>query len=282
MKKEYVGGQAVIEGVMMKAKDNIAIAVRTPSKKITVKKEKYNSLAKKFPPFKWPFIRGTLNLIEMMSVGIKAISFSTNESLGEDDEKVSNWELALTVLFSISLSFGLFYFLPLWLTSLFKGLDGLWFNIIDGLIRIMMVILYIGSIGLIKDIKRVFQYHGAEHKTVNCYEAGLPLTPENAQKFSVIHPRCGTSFIFIVMIISIIVFSIFDPKTFLTKFLSRLLLLPVIAGISYEILKFSADHLKNPVLRLLISPGLAMQKMTTRKPNKKQLEVAIAALEAVL
>ncbi len=280
--KTYIGGQAVIEGVLMRNKEKIAIAVRNPNKKIVVKHETIHSITESFKPFSWPFVRGIFNLFEMMLVGIKAITFSTNESLGEEEEKVTNVELFITITVSLGLSFLLFYFLPLWLTNLIAGLPWMVFNLVDGLIRITLVLLYIWGIGNLKDIRRVFQYHGAEHKAVNCYESGLPLTPENAHKFTTIHPRCGTSFIFVVLVISIIVFSFVKVDTFLMRLLSRFLLLPVIAGISYEFLRYSADHYDNPLVKMLVAPGLAMQSLTTRKPNKKQLEVAIRALKEVL
>jgi len=276
-----VGGQAVIEGVLMKNGPKIAIAVRRPDKKISVKKEKLKNWSKKHRWLAWPFIRGTVNLIEMLVLGIKALNYSANESLGEDEEKIKPWEFVLTTVFAIAVAVGLFILLPLWLTKVTQT-EGIVFNLIDGVIRVVIFVLYILLISLMKDVQRLFEYHGAEHMTVHCYEAGKKLTPANVKKFSTAHRRCGTTFLLIVLVISIVIFSLIVTDSFWIKFAGRVVLLPVIAGISYELLKLGAKFPKSTVLNILVWPGMALQSLTTREPDKKQIEVAIKAFNAVV
>ena len=276
-----VGGQAVIEGVLMKNNDKIAIAVRRPDKKISVKKEKIPPISKKIKFLGWPFFRGTVNLIEMLILGIKALNCSANESLGEEEEKIKPWEFAITTTFAVAVAVGLFILLPLWLTKATKT-AGILFNIIDGVIRIGIFVLYILLISLMKDVRRLFEYHGAEHKTVHCYEDGKKLTPSNVKKYSTAHRRCGTTFLLIVLVLSILVFSLIVTDNFWIKFAARVLLLPVIAGISYELLKLGAKFPENIIMNLLVWPGMTLQRLTTREPDKKQIEVAIAAFKAVV
>ncbi len=280
-KKCSVGGQAVIEGVLMKNGDKTAIAVRRPDKKISVKKDKHKSISKKVKFLGWPFFRGIVNLIEMMVLGIKALSYSANESLGEDEEKITKKEFAVTTVIALAMAVGLFVLLPLYITKATRT-DGVMFNIIDGVLRVAVFIAYILVISLMSDVKRLFEYHGAEHKTVNCYEAGKKLTVANVKKHSTLHRRCGTTFLLIVLTISIIIFSLIVTDSFLMKFLVRILLLPVIAGISYELLKLGAKFPHNIFLNILVWPGLMLQKITTREPGKKQIEVAIKAFNAVV
>ncbi|NQU79453.1 DUF1385 domain-containing protein [Candidatus Woesearchaeota archaeon] len=281
MGKCTVGGQAVIEGVLMKNGNKIAIAIRKPNKQITVKRQRIRSLAKKFKLLGLPFVRGPVNLIEMLFLGIKALNYSANESMDEDESKISKSEFAITTIIAIAVAIGIFIILPLYLTKI-TGAKGVMFNIIDGLIRVCVFLIYITAISFMSDVRRLFEYHGAEHKTVNCYEAGKPLNPANVKKFSTIHRRCGTTFILIVLTISIIVFSLIVTDSFLVKMGSRILLLPVIAGISYELLKLGSKYPKNIILNALITPGLLLQKITTREPDKKQIEVAISAFKAVV
>jgi uncharacterized protein YqhQ len=281
-KKSLVGGQAVIEGVMMKRNDNVAIAVRKPNRKISIKKEKFGSASKKIKFLGWPIIRGCVNFIEMTYLGMSALTHSANESLDEKDEKLSPKEMIITIVMALLLGIGLFVLLPLFLTSLIKNISGVLFNLVDGLIRVALVMAYILGISFMRDVRRLFEYHGAEHKAVNCHENNEELTVKNVKKYSTLNARCGTSFIFYVLIVSIIVFSLVPSNRFIIKLASRIVLLPLIAGISYEILKFSAAHSKNVFLKILISPGFLMQKITTREPNEKQIEVAIAAIKAVL
>lgn len=289
MKKKCaaVGGQAVIEGVLMKNDDKIAIAVRKPNNKITVKKEKWRSSSKKLKFLGWPFIRGSVNLIEMMILGLKALNYSTNESMDEEEENISGKSMAITMVFALLIALAVFKLLPLTVTRLLYNNqivnNAVFFNLIDGLIRITLFILYILAISLMSDVKRLFQYHGAEHKTVHCYEAGKPITVKNVKKFTTLHPRCGTSFLFIVLIIAIIVFSVvrIDLPFWLLFFYRIPLILPI-AGIAYEILKITARFKENIFMKILITPGLWIQKITTREPDNKQIEVAIAAFKAVV
>ena len=280
-KCSHVGGQAVIEGVLMKNEDKVAIAVRKPNRKITVKKQRWPSVSKKIKFLGWPFFRGTVNLIEMLVMGIKALNYSANESIGEKEEKISTKEFVATTIIALAVAIGLFILLPLYLTKI-TNTKGVVFNIIDGAIRVVLFILYILAISFMRDVRRLFQYHGAEHKTVNCYEAGKKITVANVKKYSTLHRRCGTTFILIVLVISIIIFSLIVTDNFWIKFTGRILLLPVIAGISYELLKLGAKFPKNILLNLLVWPGLGLQKLTTREPDKKQIEVAIKAFKAVV
>lgn len=279
-KQPSIGGQAVIEGVLMKNGNKIAIAVRGPDKKIHVKKEKFVGAASKFKPAGWPFIRGSVNLVEMLIMGIHALNYSANESIGEKEEKITTWEFVGTTVIALAFAIGLFVLFPLWLTGITKT-EGILFNLIDGLIRIAMFVIYVLLISLMPDVKRLFQYHGAEHKTVTCYEAGQKITLENVKKFTTVHRRCGSTFILIVLFVSILVFSLIVSDSFWVKMAGRLLLFPVIAGISYELLKLGAKFPNNFVLNIFVYPGLLLQKLTTRQPNKKQLEVAIKAFKAV-
>lgn len=280
-KKCTIGGQAVIEGVLMKNGNSIAIAVRKQNNKITVKKETLNPLSKRFKILGRPFFRGVANLIEMLVIGIKALNYSANESLGEAEEKITKKEFAVTAVIALVIAVGVFVLLPLFLTKLTET-EGILFNLIDGIIRVALFVIYVLAISMMTDVKRLFEYHGAEHKTVHCYEAGKEMTVKNVKKFSTLHRRCGTTFLLIVLIISIIVFSLVVSENFWIKLGSRIVLIPVIAGISYELLKLGARFPKNILLNLLIWPGLGLQKLTTKEPDNKQLEVAIKAFKAVV
>ncbi len=280
-KCESVGGQAVIEGVLMKNRSRVAIAVRRPDGNITLKKERWPAISKKIKFLGWPFFRGTVNLIDMLVLGIKALNYSANESMGEKEEKIKGWEFALTTIIALGVAVGLFILLPLWLTN-FTQTKGILFNLIDGVIRVAIFMAYLLLISMMKDVKRLFEYHGAEHKTVNCYEDGKKLTPANVKKYPTEHRRCGTTFLLIVLIISIIIFSLIVTDSFWIKFGGRILLLPVIAGIGYELLKLGAKFPKSFLLNILVWPGMALQRMTTREPDKKQIEVAIKAFKAVV
>jgi len=270
--KHTIGGQAVIEGVLMKNDEKIAIAVRRPDHKISV--------TKRLKFLGWPFFRGTVNLVEMLVIGINALNYSANESLGEEEAKITKTEFAVTTVFAIAVAVGLFILLPLYLTKITQT-KGILFNLIDGIIRIIVFVLYIFAISLMKDVRRLFQYHGAEHKVVNCHEANDKLTPESVKKYTTVHRRCGTTFLLIVLVLSILIFSLIVTDSFWIKFGARILLLPVIAGIGYELLKLGARFPKSTLLNILIWPGLMLQKITTREPDKKQIEVAIAAFKAV-
>ncbi len=294
-KKLDVGGQAVIEGIMMRSKNHVVTAVRKKGK-IIYKKDK---IKKKSKFMLWFFVRGIINLIEMLVLGIKTLNWSAAQQ-GEEDEELSSWAIALTLIVAFLFAIGLFLLLPYALTYLVgvrETVNPVWFNVVDGIIKVAIFILYIYLISLWGEIRRVFQYHGAEHKAVFCYEDGKKLTVENAKKYSTLHPRCGTAFLIIVIIIGIFIFSfipiivesiypnISNTNWFLRRlilFTCRILLLPIIAGFSYELLKFGAKHQDNPIFRSLTLPGLWVQKLTTKNPTKKQLEVGVAALKKVL
>ena len=279
--KQEIGGQALIEGVLMRSPDKYAMAVRLPNKKIKVKKKNYKSLIKKHKILNLPFIRGIIMLFEMLVLGMKALTWSADQQ-EDHDEKITTWQLTLSILFAFTVTIVLFILFPLWVTKLVVSSKGFLFNVIDGIVRVIIFIGYILVISLMKDIQRVFQYHGAEHMAIHCLEAKKKLTPNNVKKFTTLHPRCGTSFIIFVLVVSIIVFSLVISESWWVKFAARIILLPVIAGISYELLKISAKYHKNPFWKILIYPGLFIQKITTKKPTKSQIEVAIASLKAVL
>jgi uncharacterized protein YqhQ len=274
-----IGGQAVIEGVLMKNDERVAIAVRRPDNTISVKKEKMAPVSKRIKFLGWPFFRGTVNLVEMLIMGIKSLNYSANEAMGEE-EKISNKEFAVTTIIACVVAVGLFILLPLYLTKL-TGTKGIVFNLIDGVVRIALFVAYVFAISFMTDVKRLFEYHGAEHKTVHCYEEGKALTVANVKKYGTAHRRCGTTFLLIVLAVSIIVFSFIVSESFIVKLAARIVLLPVIAGISYELLKLGAKFPDSTVLNTLVWPGMMLQKMTTKEPDKKQIEVAIKALKAV-
>jgi uncharacterized protein YqhQ len=285
MEKINIGGQAVIEGVLMRAPRSMAIAVRRPDGEIVVKRDRTVPLSERFPIVKLPLLRGAVALFSSLVIGIKALSFSANAAMAEGEKEEELTPLAMGGTMAAALLFGilLFFVLPLYLTKLlvpFIGDSNLVFNLVDGLIRVLVFLLYVYSISRMKDIQRVFQYHGAEHKSIFAFEAGEPLTVENVRRHSRLHPRCGTSFLLIVMLVSILVFSLI-PKLwpFYLKAGARIVLLPLIAGASYELLKWSARHEQSSLVRFLIAPGLALQKLTTREPDDAQLEVAIRSME---
>jgi uncharacterized protein YqhQ len=285
-----IGGQAVIEGVMMRSLTGYSVAVRQPDGGISIRKEKLTSLAKKYPFVKLPVLRGSIVLIQSLILGIRALNYSASvASAGEEGgEEVSNAAVVGSMLMALVLGVGFFVLAPLGLTNLIRhyllpSMGNLAYNAMDGLIRAIFFFVYILSISYMDEIRRVFQYHGAEHKTVYTFEANEPLTVENARTKSTLHPRCGTSFLLFVMAISILVFS-FVPSTapFAVKFAARVVLMPLIAGLAYEVIRFSARHLKNPVCRLLTRPGMWLQKITTKEPDDTQLEIAITALREAL
>jgi uncharacterized protein YqhQ len=286
-----VGGQAVIEGVMMRSPRSMAIAVRRPGGEIVVKKEILNFFSEKSFLFKLPLVRGVIALISALTLGIRALHFSANQALpeGEDQKEISSWAMSLT--FAMALSFGIFLFflVPLFLT---KGLrwvfpilstNGLLFNITDGLIRMAIFLGYIRAISFIKEIERVFQYHGAEHKSIFAFEAGESLCVERIKEFGYLHPRCGTNFLLIVMVVSILIFALIPHHLpFGYKVASRVVLIPFIAGLSYEIIRFADKKRNRRGIRFFIQPGLWLQRLTAREPTEPQIEVALRALQEVL
>ena len=281
MEKLMVGGQAVIEGVMMRGFGKVATAVREPDGKINVQVKNVNSISDKYKILKLPFLRGSVNLFESLILGIKSLSFSA-QAAGEEDEQLSDKELAGTIFFALVLACGLFIAIPTFAAKFLKTLteDPMILNLAEGFLRLIIFFGYIFAISRMKDIQRVFQYHGAEHKTIFCYEANLPLTVENVKKFPRLHPRCGTAFLLIVMIVSIFVFAFLGWPDLWLRISSRIILLPVVAGISYEIIRF-AGRSKNSFVRLAIMPGLWLQYLTTREPDDSMIEVAIESLRAV-
>ena len=285
-----IGGQAVLEGVMMRSLTGFSVAVRQPNGGVAIKKEKLAALTKKYPFLKLPVLRGSVALIQSLILGMRALNYSASVATeGESGEQeLSSWAIAGSLLMALVVGIGIFILVPLGLTNLIRhyllpGMGNIAYNAIDGLLRAVIFFAYILSISLMKEIRRVFQYHGAEHKTVYTFEANEELTVENARGKSTLHPRCGTSFLLFVMAISIIVFSMV-PSTmpFYVKFLARVVLIPLIAGLAYEVIRFSARHLANPVCRALTRPGMWLQKITTKEPDDSQLEIAIVALREAL
>ena len=286
-KLKSVGGQAVIEGVMMKSPKNWTVAVRDQKGNIHLKKEKLTEIPRLL---KLPVLRGVVALFHALMLGIQAIEFSASKAYEEESEEpLGKFSIAVTILISILLGIGLFILLPLYVTKLaglvFEGIakNSLLFNLTDGILRVFVFLVYVVMIGLWKEMARIFMYHGAEHKVIHAYEAGKELTVENVRDNSPLHPRCGTSFLLIVMVVSILAFS-FIPQSwsFIYKFLSRIVLIPLIAGSSFEFLKFSSKWSHNPVMHMLVYPGLLLQRLTTREPDDAQPEVALSALKEVL
>ncbi len=282
MKKARVGGQAVIEGVMMRGPKLRATAVRDPQGKIQVECMPVHSIADRFPILKKPFLRGTVALVESLVMGIQSLSYSAKMA-GEEEEQLSDKEIASTVVVALVLASILFIAIPTGAARLFHTIteDPFFLNIMEGLLRLAIFLGYITGISRMKGIHRVFQYHGAEHKTIHCFEAGEELTVENVQKHSRLHPRCGTNFLLIVMIVSIFVFAFLGWPSLLERIVSRILLLPVVAGISFELIRFAGES-ESPFVAQLVAPGLWLQYLTTRPPEDDMVEVAIASLKAVL
>lgn len=282
-KKPNVGGQAVIEGVMMRGTDKVAVAVRQPNGEIVVDVNPVNSLRDKYPILKKPLLRGVIALFESLYDGMKALAYSAQVS-GDEDEQLTGKEMAMTIATSVALAIGLFIVIPTWSMRFLHALTGdpMLLNLAEGVLRMAIFLSYIAAISSMKDIQRVFQYHGAEHKTIYTYEAGLPLVVENVRPFSTLHPRCGTNFLMIVMLISMFIFTFLGWPSLLERIASRIVLMPVIAGVSYELIRFAGAHADNRFVHIAIMPGLLLQKLTTRQPDDSQIEVAIASLKAVL
>jgi uncharacterized protein YqhQ len=292
-----VGGQAVIEGVMMRTPHAYAVAVRRADGSIEVKKEPVKRLSEYWKPLSWFVIRGFAVLVQSLALGIRTLNFSINASMqdlepketGKAKKKKEGTALPIAVSMLIGVAFAVFLFilLPLWITTWLRGYfpavhNWIVFNLVDGLIRVVFFLSYITVISFMKDIRRVFQYHGAEHKVVHTWEALEELSVENARKKSTLHPRCGTSFLLFVMVVSIVVFSLFKFNAFWAIFLSRLVLVPIVSGLSYELIRLSAPRCQRGFFRLIVLPGLALQRITTKEPSDDQLEVAIHALKEAL
>ncbi len=285
-----IGGQAVLEGVMMRGPRNWAVAVRKPDGEIAHVSESIDSPMSRHWVLRLPIIRGVVALGESLSVGFRALSVSANYAAAEEVEvdgeaqstELSNWALAVSFVVAIGFAVMLFKVSPGLLTDLLPISNGTWFVLIEGLIRVTIFVAYLGVLSLIPSLRRVFQYHAAEHKAINAYEAGEELTPEIAQRYSLIHPRCGTSFLFWVVVLSVFVYAPFGRPPLVWLIVTRIAFLPLIAGIAYELIRFAGKHADNKVLMTLLSPGLWLQRLTTREPTLDQLEVSIRALQEVL
>lgn len=277
------GGQALIEGVMMRGPGELAIAVRKPDNEIVLEERPINSITQKIPFLKWPFFRGSVMLFESLIIGIQALTFSASQVAETEEEELSTWEMTITIGVALGLGILLFVVTPASIARLLYGLKSVALvNFLEGMVRISIFLVYVLIISRMKDIQRVFQYHGAEHKVIHAYEAGEELTVANAQKYSTLHPRCGTSFLLIVMVTMIFLFSFLGKPPLLVRIAAKITLLPVVAGISYEIIKLSGRYARSPIMKIIIAPGLWLQKLTTREPDDGQVEVAIRALAAVL
>lgn len=303
-----VGGQAVIEGVMIRSPHTVSTAVRRPDGQIVVKNEKFISLTQRHKTLGVPVIRGLVSFVEMLVISIKTLNYSAEIAMSEGttssekDEKKAKPEkeksgsdffrsvyLALTAILALALGFGIFFFLPLWFSHILGvRKEALAFNLIAGLVRVTLFIAYVWIISRVGEFKKIFQYHGAEHKSIYTYEAGKELTLENVKDFSTRHPRCGTSFILIVVVFAILVYSISDtiyyliagvPPTLPKRYLLHLTLLPLVAGVGFELLKLSGKTRERRITKILSAPGLWIQSITTREPNEEQLEVALVALK---
>jgi uncharacterized protein YqhQ len=274
------GGQAVIEGVLMRGQKAYAIAMRDPDGVIVLHKEK---LAKVYRSriTKVPFLRGIIMLSDALGLGMRALTISANTQTGED-EKLEGWPLYLTIGVSLTLGIGLFFLLPAGVGSLaehFLGWNVWWNNLLEGVFRLVLLVAYIWAIGFMPDIKRLFGYHGAEHKTINAYEAGAELTPESVAKFPLEHARCGTAFMLTLVLLSILVFTALGPLPVFWRLASRVLLIPFLAGIAVEYIRWTANHLDSKIIQWMIKPNLALQSLTTREPDHAMLEVAIHSFQ---
>ena len=285
-----VGGQALIEGVMMRSPSYMAMAVRTPDGRIVVRKKIFSSIMKKLPFLNIPVLRGGIHLIESMGLGIDALMFSADQATSEDridTQKTSLKDTLMmwgTVVVSFAMSLGLFFYVPILLTDLVvgEGAGSLVWNVVDGIIRVVMFVLYLLAVSKLPDMARVFEYHGAGHKSIHAFENGKSLDADGARPFTTLHPRCGTSFLFFVMLISILVFALVGRPEDILDRLQRIAFVPVIGGLAYEAIKLSGKYAKLWFLKPVILPGLLLQKITTSEPDDEQLTVGMAALRAVL
>ena len=279
------GGQAVIEGVMMRGQKAFAVAMRAPDGKIVTHTEKLAEVYRSGLT-KVPFLRGVILLWDALGLGMRALTLSANTQTGED-EKLEGPALYLTLGLSLTMGIGLFFLLPAgiggWVEhAMAQTTSALWIgNLIEGVLRLLILIGYIWSIGFMPDIRRVFQYHGAEHKTINAFEAGAELTPEVVAKYPIEHPRCGTAFLLTLVLLSILVFTLLGPMPIVWRLVTRVLFIPILAGIAVEYIRWTANHLNNPIVQWLIKPNLALQLLTTRPPDLEMLEVSIASFQAM-
>jgi len=284
-----VGGQAVIEGVMMRSPNSMAVAVRRPDGEITVKRERLTFFSEKTIFFKLPLVRGILALLSALILGVRALNFSANQALSEEEEDPGPWTMSLTFAVALCFGIGLFFLVPLFLTRWLRfaipmlSKSGLLFNLVDGAIRLIIFLAYLWAISFFKEIKRIFEYHGAEHKSIFAFESGGELRIDRVKGFGYLHPRCGTSFLLVVMVMSILVFALIPHHlSFGYKAASRVVLIPFIAGLSYEVIRFADRKRETRGVQYFIKPGLWLQRLTAREPSEDQIEVAIRALQEVL
>lgn len=286
-----VGGQAVMEGVMMRAPHSYCVAVRKPNGEIVTEEQPLAKVSEKYPIFKLPILRGLGTLGQAMSLGVRALRFSANAALdeggsGKQQQEISGWAMGLNLVFSLAFFIFLYKFVPLWLATKLGATyqavgSRIAINMVDGAIRIVIFLAFLTLISKMKDIRRVFEYHGAEHKVVFNFESGKPVTVENARSFTTFHPRCGTSFLLVVMVISMLIYALVPVDGFVAKFASRILLLPLIAGVSYELIRFAAKR-RGGLMAAMTSPGLWLQRITTKPPSDEQTAIAIRALEGAM
>ena len=276
------GGQALMEGVLMRGRKACAVAMRAPDGKIVIKVEPLSGIYKTNIA-KIPILRGLIMLWDSLGLGMRALTDSANLQTGED-EKLEGPALYITLGLTFVVAIAIFFLIPAgvgWLTEHFLHWNAWWSNLVEGVLRLLMLVGYIWAIGFMPDVARVFAYHGAEHKTINAYEAGAELTPTSVAKFPLAHTRCGTAFLLILVVLSLFFFTILGPLSLEWRLISRILMIPVLVGIAYEYLRWTADHIKNPIVRFIVKPNLALQSLTTREPDEKILEVAIAAITAM-
>ncbi len=289
----HIGGQAVLEGVMLRGKEHWTVSVRRPDGEIVSKTNELATWPKRWPWLKWPLVRGAISLGEAVGLGVKALNFSAQEST-EEELEIGPREIAVTMVFGFALALGLFFALPVYLSHFAQGAvdsslaSGTWINtfvhnIVEGGIRISIFFTYLLLVSSLRDIRRVFEYHGAEHKTIHAFEHGIEMEPKKIDDFSTLHVRCGTSFLLVVMVISIFIFALLGrPESILVRIGLRFLVLPLVAGLSYEVIKYAGRHETSLFVRIVMAPGLALQKLTTRPPSIDQIEVALASLNTLL
>jgi uncharacterized protein YqhQ len=281
-REHYYGGQAVLEGVMMRGRDDWAVAVRKPDGDIHLEGHAIDSVAKRYRMLRWPGFRGVIALGQAVSIGLKALTVSANQA-AEEDEKLTRGQMAFSMALAFTLFIGLFIVFPAFLSGLARDEvgSGVLLNLAEGVFRVSLFLGYLWLIGRMKDIRRVFEYHGAEHKTIAAYEHADELEPNAVDRYSTLHVRCGTNFLLIVMILAVLVYSFFGTPSLPWRIASRIIALPIIAGLAFEMLRLGARFHGSPVMRALMAPGLWLQKVTTKPPSRDQIEVAIAAFEEV-
>ena len=283
-RRAQIGGQAVIEGVMMRGVNNWTLAVRRPDLSIGLHDWPLVSWMKRYPVLRIPIVRGVVALVESLVIGVRALTLSANESLGEEEQELGRKEIAVTLIIAFAFAIALFFLAPLFFTGLFKDWlgTGFWFWLVEGFVRVGIFLAYLAIVTQFRDLRRVFEYHGAEHMSIHALEHGDELTTGNVAKYKTLHLRCGTSFLLIVMVVSIVVFAVVRWPAWYWLILSRIVLIPLIAGISYEIIKWAGRHESSAFVRVVMAPGLALQWMTTKQPDEQQIEVAVTALQRVV